>query len=847
MTPRSLSVRFLLPLVFAPAIAPAVSAQLFPAKQFDVGTLANRIVAADLNGDGRLDVVCQGIAGITVMLGSGDGEFVVTGGAVPVPGGIGQAIEIGEFNGDHHLDLVVTGFAAGGTFVATLLGDGAGGFAAGPVLSLPIQAYTAKAADLDGDAKTDLVLLAPGYDTAGGALVTLFNDGAGAFTLGARYPAGTLTNDFELGDLDGDGAVDAVVTDYEGVGVSVLLGDGAGGFGAAVAYPAADESAVIALSDLNGDGHLDAVVGGIEAGPNPIAVLHGDGAGGFAPPILVATASKHAALELADVNGDGAIDLFTAYPGQGVKRLLGDGAGSFGPPETLPVDPNTVFLLLRDATGDGALDLLLVLFGADSESFSLVRGDGHGGFESYVEFAGPAGAMSVAPADLDGDGTADLVLSGGGLAISVALGTGDGGFAPVAVTPVGGTTQELALGDWNGDGRPDAAFATTLPAAVGIALGNGTATFSAPVLKALSVPTAHVAVGDLNADGNLDVVTHQAAALVTLLGDGAGGLSAPISTVMSPPFDIALADFDEDGRLDAVANVTINFQTAFVALAAGDGAGGFASPTLITVPGCLPSEVALGDLNGDAHTDVVVRGVPASPISGTPNVRIVAALLGNGAGTLVPGPALPMATYASHLLVFDADLDGHLDVATVGVRLTLRRGDGTGALGSDEHFMQGALAQAAAAVDLDGDGDLDVVTASSSTPALSVLRNRSKAPAGVSAFGSGTPGCSGMHGITAVSSPTIGNAAFAVAVSNAPSSGTGLALVSSADDATGSDPLGIGLTLHVDLAANVLLGFDAATDGAGSGRVALPIPAMPGLAGATVYAQVVWGWGATAP
>src|SRR4030095_12841824 len=98
-----------------------------------------------------------------------------------------------------------------------------------------------------------------------------------------------------------------------------------------------------------------------------------------------------------------------------------------------------------------------------------------------------------------------------------------------------------------------------------------------------------------------------------------------------------------------------------------------------------------------------------------------------------------------------------------------------------------------------------------------VMRNETAAPAGVAAFGAGTPGCAGTHGLTASSAPAVGNAAFALAATNAPANALGLALIASLADVAGSDPLGIGVTFHVDLLGGVaLLGASAIADASGT-------------------------------
>ncbi len=130
----------------------------------------------------------------------------------------------------------------------------------------------------------------------------------------------------------------------------------------------------------------------------------------------------------------------------------------------------------------------------------------------------------------------------------------------------------------------------------------------------------------------------------------------------------------------------------------------------------------------------------------------------------------------------------------------------------------------------------------------SVYRIAPVAPAvvGVAHYGVGTPGCSGSHTLTAINSPVIGNPAFTLRTSQAPVFGFGLLGVASQGDVAGSDPFGIGLLMHLQVANPLLLTASVFSDGNGVGNCQFGIPPSSVLAGLSLHAQTVWFWDALA-
>lgn len=327
-----------------------------------VGPRPVDVVAGDLDGDGRIDLVTAnaGDSTISVRLQADRGWVPGPGDPLPVAGLHLHLLALGDLDGDRDLDLLGAGHDEDG--VAAWLGDGTGGFTPAPDSPFP---------------------------SVGGAAP--HNHGLAA------------------GDLDGDGDADAIAADQEARAIGVLLSDGKGGLAAAPGSPIAlaGEPYPPALGDVDGDGRLDVVVP-LLTSPH-VEILLGDGAGGFrgAPgsPHRLAVARPYAVI-LGDLDRDGALDVVAIHDDTDrVSVLLGDGAGRFraGPGSPVSFGRRVWRGATADADGDGDLDVVV----AGSGVLMIVPGDGRGGLGAPRELDPSSGWVAIA-ADLDGDGRADV-------------------------------------------------------------------------------------------------------------------------------------------------------------------------------------------------------------------------------------------------------------------------------------------------------------------------------------------------------------------------------------------------------------------------------------------------------
>ena len=280
------------------------------------------MIGGDFNGDGKADLAVLSYNGystsyITVLLGNGDGTFATpqTGQVYnqPITGGdvILGSLVAADFNGDGKLDLAVVGDYVSSGGVTILLGNGDGTFtAAGPNLDLSADFALIATGDFNGDGIPDLVT--PNYFEFGGSPTIFLGKGDGTFT----FKKTSLTLDYfptsvVVGDFNGDGVLDLALSDLNGI--EIALGNGDGTFTETSASPIQVPSELYSLQagDFNHDGKLD--LAGLDTYFGQIVLLLGAGDGTFAvttatPGVSTSTFGTHQ-IAAADFNGDGVPDL----------------------------------------------------------------------------------------------------------------------------------------------------------------------------------------------------------------------------------------------------------------------------------------------------------------------------------------------------------------------------------------------------------------------------------------------------------------------------------------------------------------------------------------------------------
>lgn len=391
-------------------------------------------------------------------------------------------VATGDFNGDGKPDVAVLSLV-GGT-VSILLNNGDGTFAPAvdfPALTpqgegVPWIFYGIAVGDMNGDNRPDLVVGKPGAfpsNNVGGSVNVLLGNGDGTFQRPIITDASIGPRIGNLGDFNGDKKLDTILSGPCCVALTPLLGNGDGTFhnGTEMSSGISGSFGPIILVDSNQDGKLDVVV-------PPGFVFLGKGDGTFQSPLQVSLQAPNVLfLRTGDFNHDGKPDLLSSSvqgyscpfgactpigPPGSVAVMLGNGDGTFGGPGVI-TNGNFGFPVVGDFDGDGNPDVaadgvsLISHFWQGSEAFYFYLGNGQGGFAApaAVTLAAVAfRALSLAPADFNGDGLADLVLISGS-DVQVALNTTPGfsleSSPPGPPVPPGGSAAyTINVGQQNG-------------------------------------------------------------------------------------------------------------------------------------------------------------------------------------------------------------------------------------------------------------------------------------------------------------------------------------------------------------------------------------------------------------
>lgn len=542
------------------------------------------------------------------------------------------------------------------------------------------------------------------------------------------FPDGMILGDHGLGefvDLNADGRRDLVLTFDNTVGY--YPGDGTGAFGDHVSLPLVLYSySRSTFGDVDGDGAMDILVGGSVGFDGYILHWQNEGAGTFdgADTLMTMSMAVHA-LHSADLDGDGDLDIVvqgsTMTMNFLVRAYINNGGGAW---TGVGVTPEGPLVHVIDLDQDGSSEIIT------RDGFQIRLWGYNGTAMVQVALISGVGFGDLRFADMDGNGTLDLVSTDNSSTTAVTLNNGglDAWSAP-SFHPLDVPLEQptWALGDMNGDGAEDILWSS--PAGLLLFANDGSGTEFTEV--ALPEPLAGywtsegpgfypggwyiTSLYDVDEDGDLDVLS----GLEVLFNDGTGQLSPPF--VLRPelrhhPEHLTYGDLDGDGLDDVVMHQA---GWATVEWCRNEGDGVFAMPeTVLLAHGT--GKVRVIDMDGDGLQDVVLTIDQNAALTWARN---------EGGGQFVQQPPVLNGSTevgGSILAVADMDGDGDADVlyteAYQGLLLLTNEGNGNYATSAIDEFLD-TWGLIIALTDIEGDGDLDIARHEQGLGPVLVLNN----------------------------------------------------------------------------------------------------------------------------
>lgn len=532
--------------------------------------------------------------------------------------------------------------------------------------------------------------------------------------------------DSAIGDFNGDGKPDLAVANWGSDEVAILLGDGAGGFGTATYSPPTIRRAYsIAVGDFNSDGKSDLAVTQNDGITNQVAVLLGDGTGKFGTPTKFPVGAVPYGIATGDFNKDGKIDLVVVnHDSHNLSLLVGDGQGRFAAAKNFAVGTSPAEIAVADFNKDGNIDVAVT--NSDTHNISILLGNGQGSFSAPTNYGVGRFPVGIVIGDVNGDTKLDLAISNTDTKdVSILLGDGAGRFGTAVNYTVGIRAFALAAFDFNRDGKLDLISTDDATGRVAILRGNGNGSFILDGAYSVDTGVTSVQVNDLNKDSVPDLVfTNLKSNDVSVrLSNGMSDFNTPPDiSVGTRPYTVVVEDFNRDGKPDIA---TANLSSNNVSVALGSGNGNFSKATNYAT-GTRPLFVISGDFNNDKNPDLAVTNLGTGGTLGSGGVSI---LIGDGTGKFTKSTDIRTFKEPFALATGDFNRDGKLDLAVTdafGVNavpnnVSILLGNGAGG------FAQGAMVTAGgtpifvSTIDINRDSKLDLLVTNSNTNDVSIL------------------------------------------------------------------------------------------------------------------------------
>ncbi len=742
-----------------------------------VGESTTNVVAADVTGDGKPDLISANNNNsnleLNILVNKGNGIY----GTRKIYNFAGKGVDmiaVGDVNGDGKLDVVAAGSSDGKIHV--MLNGGAGVFNSITSYDGDGTIFSIILANIDGGTDLEIITGNHQYDPVGNSYSVYFNNGSGDFSSRTDYVTGDYPSTIQAANVDGDTDIDLIFGYEYGTKISVAKNNGNGTFSSLNDFTGGTELYTIKAVNINADSFIDIVAS--DLGANYPQIFTNNGTGSFTASNGPNFGASQLDILTSDVDADGKQDLIAGTSGISVAK--GNGNGTFAASTTYTgiMDPSywgstadvdsdgdqdAIFIGTTDNVSKGyvivALNNQSVPPTVSSHTPTFYALDVSASSNVTVTFSRDMNSATLTNStirlvgSLTGKHSGALSYNSGSKTVTIDPTTN---FKPgEVVTVMINTGVQTSDGAYLSKAYQYSYTVETATSTGNLSLKTDYSTGSNPY---------YVATGDLDGDGDLDLATtnYEGASVSILLNTGSGSFSAKTDyTTGSKPSAITLADMDWDGDLDLVIT---NYWGESVSLLKNNGNGTFAAKTDFSDETSLGHAVA--DFNGDGYLDVMTQSVDSGIVrfnqgNGTflagyekretvGDYNIVAGdynrdgfpdafytdqrgssynfPYNNGDGTFSNGLIDQLYDLESKGIVLaDLNADGWIDVVKVDsyykkAMVLLSTGNG-GFASSTTDYTLGNSPEGITAVDIDGDGDIDLVAVNSGDDNIFVLKN----------------------------------------------------------------------------------------------------------------------------
>jgi hypothetical protein len=710
------------------------------------GSLPIDLAAADLNGDGRKDIVSANYSGTSLSIfknKSMPGSFGFGQQQVLTVSGKPTSVKLADLDGDGKPDIAVTGeLTTLSIFRNTTTGDSIT-FAAEQTYNTPNYAEGVAIGDLDGDGKPDLAITSNQSN-----LVSIYRNtstpGAISFAAPQYFSTGSAPQSAAIADLNGDGLPELIVTNYYGPSISVYKNTSTSGnitFDPKLDFTTGNQPYHVVVGDLDGDGKTDIITGNGNGGS--ISILRNAGAGGaiaFDAKIDYPIGTTPYGVAVGDLDGDGKPELAAADYSTGpstisvLRNLSTPGSLTFAAKVDYPTGNSPYNTIISDFNGDGQPDLATANFGGNNISILLnqMGNTTHVTIPVINNFSpsyGPIGTtVNIYGDNFDTVASHNIVYFGAASAVV----TRATGTSLTVTVPAGATYTPLSVTVRNLTVYAQQAFYVTFP---GANASFGLIPFDSIPYDLGSNNPRRVRIVDLDGDGLTDVlVSDQGSTTITAYRNKSlpQVLSfAPGVSFMSGagPYDIAIADFNGDGKPDAAVSNFNSGNAGSVSVFQNNstrGALSFASPLVIPT-GAGTLGLAAGDLDGDGKPDLVACSGNAGYLTVFLNIPD-----SSGGIQFASGQTITKLDHADAAVIGDVDGDGKPDLITAnssGGSITVFKNISTlGNITFDgpQDYPAGSFPTFVTLADLNNDGKPEILVSNYSSSTVTVYQNISQ-------------------------------------------------------------------------------------------------------------------------